>query len=294
MWSKEEARPQGTEDCLLPARGAERDQHLKDNTRRLGGKRKRRLGTRMCPPISHRITILGDLPVYRSSQSSPRMAAVSSGTLFGITLAIVAGLVVAASVKLFILDQKPKPVPPPEMRELTVAAVNILDKMQIGAGQVKTIQVPLAKYQDWEKRARDNNTEMLIGKQPVNRTTVLPIPAEEPIFANQLEKMSYPEPVSNRLHDGMRAVIVEVPAHDAMVQVGDQVDVLCTMSADNATFGKGSTNTAALAKHAAVVARFGTTRTGAQAAPGDRTRSYTLEVTPYRFALIELAKSLGG
>ena len=56
------------------------------------------------------------------------------------------------------------------------------------------------------------------------------------------------------------------------------------------------TATAAIAKNAKVLARFTTTRPGALPNPKDPTRAYHLEVTPYRAALIELARSpnMGG
>jgi len=68
--------------------------------------------------------------------------------------------------------------------------------------------------------------------------------AEEPVFEDQLEPLHYPHPVSEDLRPGKVAVIIEVPAKQAMVQVGDRVDVLCSMSSKNAAFGPGSTATA--------------------------------------------------
>jgi Flp pilus assembly protein CpaB len=232
--------------------------------------------------------------VYRSTHSSPvRTAAMSSGTLFGITLAIVAGLVVATGVKLFILDRQPTPAAKPAMREMTVAAVNILDKTKIGPKDVKRVQVPEEDFNRWAKRAKDDNTEMLRGAQPISRTTVKPLRAEEPVFENRLEPMSYPEPVSDRIADGMRAIIVETPAKETMVQVGDHVDLVATIKNTDPAFGNPSTYSAPLVKNARVVARFGSTSTGARPTEGEN-RTYTLEVSPFRFALIELAKAVGG
>jgi Flp pilus assembly protein CpaB len=142
-------------------------------------------------------------------------------------------------------------------------------------------------------RLRVNGGDLLVGNQPVGRTTVRPVRAEEPIFENQLEPLSYPEPVSNRLRPGKRAVILEVPSTEAMVQVGDVVDVLCTMSSTSFGTGADATRTAAVVKNARVIARFNTTQTAARPAPGSTTRTYTLEVNPYRYGLIELARSNG-
>jgi Flp pilus assembly protein CpaB len=231
--------------------------------------------------------------VYHSTHSSPiRTAAMSSGTLFGITLAIVAGLVVATGVKLFILDRATPPVVKPAMREITVAAYNILDKTKIGPKDVKRVQIAEEDLNKWIKRAKDDNTEMLRGTQPISRTTVKPLKAEEPIFENRLEPMSYPEPVSDRLAEGMRAIVVETPAKETMVQVLDHVDLVATIKNTDPAFGNPSTYSAPLVKNARVVARFGSTATGIRPGEGD-TRTYTLEVSPFRYALIELAKAVG-
>jgi Flp pilus assembly protein CpaB len=217
----------------------------------------------------------------------------SSGTLFGITLAIVAGLVVATGVKLFILDRPKAPASKPAMKEVTVAAYNILDKTKIGPKDVKRVQMSEEDLNKWIKQAKADNTEMLRGTQPIGRITVKPLKAEEPIFENRLEPMSYPEPVSERIADGMRAIVVEVPAKETMVQVLDHVDLVATIKNTDPAFGSPSTYSAPLVKNAKVVARFGSTATGVRPTEGD-TRTYTLEVSPFRYALIELAKSVGG
>jgi Flp pilus assembly protein CpaB len=216
----------------------------------------------------------------------------SSGTLFGITLAIVAGLVVATGVKLFILDRATQPPPKPAMKEVTVAAYNILDKTKIGPKDVKRVQMSEEDLKQWTKQAKADNTEVLRGTQPIGRITVKPLKAEEPIFENRLEPMSYPEPVSERIADGMRAIVVEVPAKETMVQVLDHVDLVATVKNTDPTFGNPSTYSAPLVKNAKVVARFGSTATGVKPAEGDK-RTFTLEVSPFRYALIELAKSVG-
>jgi hypothetical protein len=134
---------------------------------------------------------------------------------------------------------------------------------------------------------------MLVGNQPVGRVLKPnhPVRAEDPFYEDDLYAYSYPESVEKRLRPGWRAAIVTVPAKEAMVQVNDYVDLYCTMTSD--AFGPGGNAEAKVARGAKVVARFGTTRPGAQPAKLDAPREYTLEVTPRRYALIELAKGLG-
>src|SRR2546430_12859268 len=57
-------------------------------------------------------------------------------------------------------------------------------------------------------------------------------------------------------------------------------------------FGSVCTWTAIIGQALRVLARFNTTRTAAQPAPGPL-RTYTLETSPYRHAMIELAKNVG-
>jgi Flp pilus assembly protein CpaB len=223
-----------------------------------------------------------------SAGTEGRQAQIHAGTVFALTLALLAGLIGAYLFKVYVLNGK---TPPPETKApptfpLTVAAVNIMDRMQITQGQVKTVNVSKEEY---DRVA--SNPRYLRGNQPVGRTTLKSIKAEDPIFEDSLEPLEYPRPVSLSLHPGKRAVIVEVPSKAAMVQVGDRVDVLCTLAND--AFGPGQNATAVIARDLRVVARFNTTRTAAQPDKPDTTRTYTLEASPYRHALMELAKSVG-
>jgi Flp pilus assembly protein CpaB len=209
--------------------------------------------------------------------------------VFAIALAIVAGLIFAWLFKMVLLDKKPPARPVDTSVPVTVAANNIYDKTEIHPVNVKTIRVQPndPRYLAWTRSGK----RMLTGNQPVGRVTKVPIMAEDPFFDDDLLPFAYPESVRMRIRPGMRAVIVTVPAKEAMVQVDDYVDVYATLSND--ALGAGGNGTAEIAAGARVVARFGTTRPGAQPRNLDAPREYTLEVTPYRYALIELAKTVG-
>jgi Flp pilus assembly protein CpaB len=218
-----------------------------------------------------------------------RRAAVTASQVFAGALAIVAGLIFAVIFKNYLWDRKPPQVPKDDSVEVTVAAANIYQMMEVRPVQVKKIRMPAADADKLKKTGR----VLLTGNQPVGRVTKHPIKAETPFYDDDLYELTYPEPVSKYIRPGYRAVIITLPAKEAMVQVGDYVDVYCTLAND--ALGPGGNGTAEIAKGAKVVARFGTTRIGAQPPGGpDAPRTYTLEVTPYRDALIELAKSVGG
>ena len=226
---------------------------------------------------------------------SCRRGQVHASTVFAVIMAIVAGLIGAWFFKVYMLTkpvaEKPAPPPAPPLKKLTVAAVNLLDKTQIISGGLKTINVTDEEFERRVPQAKLAN--LLQGNQPLFRIPKKPIKAEMPIFEDDLEELQYPEPVSVRLAPGKRAVIMEIPASQAMVQVNDRVDVLCTLSYDNVGFQGGDTGTAAIAKGLKVVARFGSTRSSARPNAGEK-RTYTLEASPYRASILELAKSVGG
>ena len=227
--------------------------------------------------------------LYPIPPAAKRSGQFHASTLFAITLALLGGLIGAYLFKTYVMNGKSTAAvaAPTPAFTITVAAVNLTDKALILPTQVKTVSVSKEEYE-----RITSNPKYLRGNQPVNRTTIKSIRAEDPIYDDYLEPSQYPLPVTLSLRPGKRAVIVEVPSKQVMVQIGDHVDVLCTLS--NEAFGPGKTATAVIAKDLRVVARFNTTRTSAQPTNGDVTRTFTLEASPYRHELIELARTLGG
>ena len=269
--------------------------------------------------------------VSSTTPTVSRPSQIRSSTLFVSTLIVlIVFVLVVLFVKVVwpfinakpVVAMPPAPAPPPK---LTVAASNILDTTQVQSSQIKTIDCP--SQEDYNRRVSDarkilvtrledykqklkhagkdtNDVDRALAKsdperiplkgvQPIGRTTLVAINAEDPLFEDQFEPLH--SHVRLELTPGKQSVIVEVPAKYTMVQVGDYVDVSYTLGSDNPNwgFGPGQTATAIIASGAKVIARFGSTRTGAQPPPGDK-RTYTLEVTPYRMKLIELCKGLNG
>src|SRR5262249_50105483 len=209
------------------------------------------------------------------------------------TLAIIAGLIFAWVFKTVFLTPKKAPAPPVEPTyRVTVMSLSVSDQTRISPLQVKRVSVTKAKYDEYKAEERTKGP-LLVGNQPIGRVSKESLRAEEPIYESQLKELHYPKPVSEMLEPGKVASIVEVPARNTMVQVDDRVDVMCTITNSNPQLGPTETRTAVMAKNVRVVARFNSTRDAAQPAPGPL-RQYTLEVTPYRHGLIELAKSIGG
>jgi Flp pilus assembly protein CpaB len=207
--------------------------------------------------------------------------------VFAIALAIVAGLIFAWLFKIVLLTPRVNPRPVDDSVEVTVAATNVYDQMEIRGNNVKKVRVSPRQRDLWLKSGK----KLLIGNQPIGRVAKVAVMAEDPFYEEDMYPFRYPESIDKLLRPGWRPVILTLPAKDAMVQVGDYVDVYATLSND--ALGPGGNGTAEIAKGAKVIARFGTTRPGAQPRDANAPREYTLEVTPYRAALIQLAKTSG-
>lgn len=218
-----------------------------------------------------------------------RRGAVSASTVFAIALAIVAGLIFAWLFKVVIFDRRQVKQPVDPTVSVTVTSANIFNNTQLKPINLKTVKVSPETLQ---RMRNDRGGQMpLTAAQATNRVAKKPILAEMPIFNDDLEEFTYPPSIQTLLEPGKRPAIVEVGARDAMVQLNDHVDLYVTMTNDS--FGAGANATALMTKAAKVIARFNTTRPGAQPASPTAPRSYTLQVTPYRYALIELAKTMG-
>jgi Flp pilus assembly protein CpaB len=213
-------------------------------------------------------------------------------------MAILAGLIFAWVFKVVLLAPKEKPAPP-AMRTLTVAAFNLRDKIQIYPHQVKTVSISEEEYQRIKNAPENRGRTMLEGNQPIYRTTTKSIMAEKPIFNDELEPFEFTQALSTRVKAGMRAVNLRLDSEHCeggLIRTKDKVDVLCTMSNEN--LPGGSTATAIIAKGVDVIARNDTTETYdavnqyAGLGVGDSLKSYTVQTTPFRASLIDLARKL--
>jgi Flp pilus assembly protein CpaB len=246
--------------------------------------------------------------VIHGSVTRSRRAAINASTVFAVTLAILAGLIFAYVFKVFVLDRKKEaaPQPAPEKYRLTLAAINMSDKVLVQPGMTKTVTVSKERYDEVLKEygldpkgygkvlADGRRNALLRDAQPLGRTTIKSIRAEEPMFEDQFEPLNYPVSLKELMKPGKQAVMIEVPGKTTMVQVDDVVDVQCTISNEAPVFGPaGSSATAVLARGVRVISRFHTTRTAA-APPTTPEWPYTLEVEPWQGAIIELARNVGG
>jgi len=222
--------------------------------------------------------------------------------VFGITLAILAGLIFAWVFKVVLLSpRKEVAAAPPPMRQLTVAAVNIRDKQRISQAEVKVITLPESEYRKRIKEVLDRygkqEKEILIGAQPVFRIAKVPLRADEPILESQLFPHQFTQALGERVAPQYRAVTLSLPVNDCgggLIRPDDTVDLLCTLTNDNPMLSGGNTGTITLAKNLKVLARNNTTEI-ADVTPADLGphRNYTVQVSPRIAALISVAQRVG-
>jgi hypothetical protein len=156
--------------------------------------------------------------------------------------------------------------------ELAVAAANVPDGAIVTPEMVKRVRVTPTYVQ----QLRAGGRTLLVDQQPIGRVPRVPVPAETAFFEEDLLPLLL-------IEEGKSAANIEVEGKDTMVRVGDVVDLACTLP-------EGPGGSATLAVGARVVARFYRVTPGEATPSPPATRTVTLEVSPYRFALIELAR----
>src|SRR5262249_51673015 len=155
------------------------------------------LGVQQAPPLEQGFRqALRRYTLIAAAWARRRAGVVNASTVFAVVIATVAALICTLVVKTVFFDQKPKaPEAGPPLRSLTVAAVNMSDKILIQPGMIKTIRVTEEESRKRVNGSQTGNRVLLEGNQPEGRTTIKPVKAEEPIYEDQVEPLTYPEPV---------------------------------------------------------------------------------------------------
>jgi Flp pilus assembly protein CpaB len=203
-----------------------------------------------------------------------------ASTLFALTIAVLIGLGVAVAAKMSGLFAPPAvQAPPPKQPPVKVlaAATNIFSGNML---QPASVYVRDLKPEELE-HYQQNKSKYLTPDQVLTQ--------------DDLEKMAKPAPLPDRLLPTMRAVSVSVPKDNSaggLIQVGEWVDVLLTSRIKDGN-GKPATKTVTLAPRVRVVAKRNTLWPVFTPLPEKLPIQYTLEVNPYRAALMEFVKFRG-
>ncbi len=217
-----------------------------------------------------------------------------ASTLFALTAAVLLGLGVAITAKMSGIFNRPQPEPPkPVEIQVLSATHNLFENFVIQSGDVQVRALRPDELEHYKK----NKDQYLppVATAAVLRVVKTNIEADKPILKSDLQTMGLAEPLKDRLVPGTRAVNVAINKDHAaggLIQAGDWVDVHLTTQIH---MGERApvTQTASLAHNVRVIAKRNILWNVLQALPDDKPVNFTLEMNPYRAALLEFAKDKG-
>lgn len=222
-----------------------------------------------------------------------------ASTLFALTLALLLGLGAAATARYAGLFDKKQP-PPPEAPEpapkVLVANSTLFEDITITSAMV-TVQT-LSSPEDIKKYKQNPDRYMPASTTAAHlRTPLHNIPANTVLMKSDFKEAGMPESLSSRIGTGYRAAHISVlkeKAAGGVIQVGEYVDVFLTAKICLDKDCKNTmVRTAQIAKGVKVVMKRGTLWQTFANDPDGKPINFTLEVNPYRAALIEYAQSVG-
>ncbi len=218
-----------------------------------------------------------------------------ASTLFALTVAVLIGLGVTVAAKLAGIFQAAPAQEPVKMPEIQIlaAAHNIFAGDMIDANGVRVRALKAEELPHYQKHKAEYLPPVV--QAGALRVTARNILADEPILASSLKELAKPEALHRHLLPNMRAVnlsLLKERSAGGLIQVGDWVDVLLTTTIES-TKGKPATRTACVAPKVRVIAKRNTLWPVYAPLPDDKPVAYTLEVNPYRAALLEFVREKG-
>ena len=221
-----------------------------------------------------------------------------ASTLFILTLCVLVGLGVAIAAKMAGYFN-----PPPaavvegakKAKEVMVlaAARNIFGGDMIDPATVRVRALRLEEMDHYQTHKDEYlpPTVQTVYLRIANKNIV----ADQPILKDHLKDMAKPDSLDARLVPQMRAINVAMSKDQAaggLIQVGDWVDVLLTSTIETAK-DSTTTRTACIAPRVRVIAKRNSLWPVFAPLPDDKPVHFTLEVNPYRAALVEFTRNKG-
>jgi Flp pilus assembly protein CpaB len=223
-------------------------------------------------------------------------------TFFAIAVALLLGVgVLFASQKLGWFErpaqakevrEEPKPAP----IKILVASDNLFEGILItSASKVKVREATAREIRDFQ--ANSDKFMPATANAVVMRVPNRHIPADTPLLKEYFEEQNIPDSPTAQIEPGMRAVNLAVPKNrcvGGIVRKGDHVDVMLTSK----MFPQGEVEsaivrTACIARNVRIVIKRNQLWTTLSANPDDKPVDYTLELNPYRAALLDFAQEKG-
>lgn len=224
-----------------------------------------------------------------------------ASTMFALIVAVLVGLGAAVAAKATGLFNRaePKKEPPPVM--VLVAANNLFEGNML---QPTDVKLRPASYSEVEQLRRGELLPPVV-QAAAKRFAKVAIPADSPIRKDSLEDLTAPSELRARLAPGTRAVNLAIPKHHAsggLINVGDWVDIqlMAAIEAPAVPLPGGAAQAGGTTAQAAILVRG--TRVIAKRNSlwpvntplgPDCPVNFTLEMNPYRAALLEFAKDKG-
>ena len=220
-----------------------------------------------------------------------------ASTLFALTVAILIGLSVAVAAKTFGLFSQPRGTDAVAKKtEIQVlAAANNLFKGDL-LDAATSVRVRSLRADELAHYSAHKDEYLLPNPQMIYlRVANANIETDQPLLRSHLQEMAKPDLLRSRLDKNMRAINLALPKERAaggMIIVGEWVDVLVTSTIES-TSGTPVTRTACVAPGVRVVAKRNTLWPVFAPLPEGKPVHFTLEVNPYRAALIEYVSTRG-
>jgi Flp pilus assembly protein CpaB len=221
-----------------------------------------------------------------------------ASTLFVLTLCVLVGLGVAIAAKMAgYFNPPPAPVVevPKKAKEVMVLAANRNlfggDLIDVTMVYVRPLRAEEADHYQAHKDDYPAPTPASIYLRVASKNIL----GDQPILKEHMKEMVKPDSLDARLVPQMRAINVAMSKEQAaggLIQVGDWVDVLLTSTVE---IGKDSsaTRTACIVPRVRVIAKRNSLWPVFAPLPDDKPVHFTLEVNPYRAALVEFTRNKG-
>jgi Flp pilus assembly protein CpaB len=224
---------------------------------------------------------------------------VKASTLFAFTVAVLIGLGVAVAAKTFGLFSPPPRAPEPVVAKKTeiqvLAAANNLFKGDL-LDPGTSVKARALRPEELPHYNAHKDDYLPPNPQMINlRVADANIETDQPVLRSQLQELAKPDLLPTRLVKNMRAINLAVPKERAaggLIAVGEWVDVLVTSTIE-AAGGTTMTRTACVAPCVRVIAKRNTLWPVYAPLPDGKPVNFTLEVNPYRAALLDYVSGHG-
>ncbi|MGF1577966.1 MAG: Flp pilus assembly protein CpaB [Gemmataceae bacterium] len=217
-----------------------------------------------------------------------------ASTLLVLTIAILIGVGVAVAARLSGIFRRVEATPPPAVETKVLVAGQNIFKGGLMTPNFVTVRNMTPEELEHYRQHKDEYLPATPNAIAL-RVADADIPTDQPILKKHLKPMELPSSLNTRLLPSMRAINLSVTkdkASGGLIRVGEWVDVLFTSEITDPD-GNKTVRTAPLARRVRVIAKRNTLWPVFAPLDPEKPIPFTLELNPYRAALVEFAKRHG-